>query len=120
MKSFMIAAAVAATMTPAIASAGVFIHSQEAVYATVNHYETVEVCTRSDDKTTEGAIIGGLLGSKDGNAGAGALIGAILGDLAGEKRCTTERRISHTTQELTGYRVTLNVDGKLVTLTVDK
>ena len=81
------------------------------ISATVNHYEDVQVCTKTEDKTTEGALLGGLLGSQNGNALGGAILGGILGDLAGEEKCTTERRISHTTQEVKGYNIVIEVDG---------
>ena len=97
------------------ANADVRIISQTPVYVTENVYETVEVCTKGDDKTTEGAIVGGIIGSQDGNAGLGAIIGAIIGDAIGEETCTTEKRIQGTTQVLTGYNVMMNVDGKVIT-----
>ena len=101
---------VAAFFSPA--KADVVLDGYTPVYTEIKHYETVEICTKGDDKTTEGAIVGGLIGSQEGKAGIGALIGAIIGNEIGSERCHTEKRVSHTSQEFSHYEVTLIVDGK--------
>ena len=93
------------------------IVSATPMYTTEKIFEEVEVCTKGDDKTTEGAIVGGLIGSQDGNAGLGAIIGAIIGDQIGEEKCHTEKRVVGTRQiylhteyviELNGVQYTIN------------
>lgn len=103
-------------MTATAANAAVTVVSETNVYTTETIYETVEVCTKGDDKTTEGAIIGGLIGSQDGNAGVGALIGAIIGDAVGEETCTTERRAVGTVQHYAGKDVVVVIDGVTYTI----
>lgn len=109
MIKYIIPAAIMLASTAA--HAGVSIISEMPVYKTENIYETVEVCTKGDDKTTEGAIIGGLLGSESGNAGIGAIIGGILGNEIGKETCKTERRVIGTTKSYIGKDVVVNIDG---------
>ena len=114
MIKYVIPAAIMLASTAA--QAAVVVLSEVPVYRTDNVYETVEVCTKGDDKTTEGAIVGGLLGSESGNAGLGAIIGAIIGDSIGEEKCTTERRVVGSTKTYIGKDVMIEIDG--VTYTV--
>lgn len=109
MKAIMTAAAL--TLAATTAHAGVVLTSQAPLFQTQDVYETVEVCTKGDDKTTEGAIVGGLLGSESGNAGLGALLGAIIGNEVGEETCTTEKRKVGERQVLVGYNIVLVIDG---------
>ena len=89
-------------------------------YETRTYYkdETVRTCSKGDDKTTEGAIVGGLIGSQDGNAGLGALIGAIIGNEIGEEKCTTTTRKvpTHSEQVWVGYDIKVTVDNKTYTV----
>ena len=113
-KYVTIAAGIA--MIATAAQAAVTVVSETNVYRTETIYETVEVCTKGDDKTTEGAILGGLIGSQDGNAGVGAIIGAIIGDAIGEETCTTERRAVGTAQHYAGKDVVVEIDGVRYTI----
>lgn len=86
-----------------------------------------------------GLIIGGLLGSAVGNQISGAdgagTVGAVTGALIGrehaknkktngkvigyrqEETCRIEKRVrEERIEEVTGYRLTINVDGEIVTL----
>ena len=86
-----------------------------------------------------GLIIGGLLGSAVGNQISGAdgagTVGAVTGALIGrehaknkktngkiigyrqEETCRIEKRVrEERIEEVTGYRLTINVDGEMVTL----
>lgn len=115
MKKFLIAAAIVAT--PVAANAGVSIVETEQLFKQVPITETVQVCEKVKDRTTEGAILGGLIGSKDGNALAGALIGGLLGDAAGgHQKCHTETRTIGHRSVADGYRVVIEVDGDLRTM----
>lgn len=118
MKTTILTAALVAFSTSAFA--GVTLEASMPTYAHVPVTEQVEVCHKVKDRTTEGAIIGGLLGSKDGNAFAGALIGGLLGDaVGGHTECKTETRTVGHKQVITGYDIRLNVDGKIVTLHIN-
>ena len=119
MKTIVLAAA-AIVMTTA-AHAGVTLSHSEPVFKSEPITETVRVCSKVKDRTTEGAIIGGLLGSKDGNALAGALIGGLLGDAAGgHDKCHTETRTIGSRDILVGYNVHLDVDGMRTTVYVPR
>ena len=105
------------TATVTWAKDTVHIVSATPMYTTEKIFEEVEVCTKGDDKTTEGAIVGGLLGAQEGKAGIGAILGAIIGDQIGEEKCHTEKRVvgtrqiySHTVYviELNGVQYTIN------------
>lgn len=120
MKEAIVAAAMAVAFSSAAFAhdGNVKILSEADIFSTEAIIETVEVCTKGDDKTTEGAIVGGLIGSQDGNAGLGALIGAIIGNEIGEETCKTETRkvgekkiYSHTNIviELYGQKIALSV-----------
>ena len=113
MIKYVVAAGMVMVSTVANAAS---IVSETNVYRTENIYETVEVCTKGDDKTTEGAIIGGLIGSQEGEAGIGAIIGAIIGNEIGEETCTTERRVIGTQQVYIGKDIIINVDGVVYTI----
>ena len=109
------------------ANAGVMIIGQSPIYQSEKVYETVEVCTEgspaSDTDVLSGAFWGGVIGNNtgDGDAAAGAAIGALLGALSGEEAsCHTERRVVGSRQVLMGYTITLDVDGSVRTLTVNK
>ena len=117
MKVVAIAAVAAIVSSAALADDRAFVVSEVPVYNTMDIYETVEVCTKGDDKTTEGAIVGGLIGSQEGNAGLGALLGAIIGDSIGEEKCTTERRKVGTQQVYSHTILKVSVDGVIYTFT---
>ena len=109
------------------ANAGVVLIGQSPIYHNEKVYETVEVCTQGTDPSERdilsGAFWGGVIGNNtgDGDAAAGAAIGALLGALSGEEaKCHTERRVVGSRQVLTGYSITLDVDGTVRTLTVNK
>ena len=113
--------AVAIVMTTA-AHAGVSIAEKATpVFKSEPITETVRICSKVKDRTTEGAIIGGLLGAQDGKAGVGALIGAVLGNAAGgHDKCHTETRTVGSRDILVGYNVHLYVDGVRTTIYVPK
>ena len=117
MKVVMMTAAAVLMSTQAFAQ-DVRIISEHDIYSTVPITESVEVCTKEKDRTTEGAIIGGLIGSQNGNAGVGALLGGLLGNEVGGTKCHTETRkvgerkvYNHTNVvvELYGQRFMLSV-----------
>ena len=110
MKKLLLAAAFTAISTSAIAD--VKLLKAEKIFTSKPITETVHVCKRTgDDKTTEGALLGGLIGSNNGNALGGAIIGGILGDLVGQEKCQNETRVIGHEQIHTGYTITLDVDG---------
>ena len=105
-------AAIMSLMLVGPAFAGVTLSHNEPVFKQEPITETVRVCHKTKDRTTQGAIIGGLIGSQDGNAGIGALIGGILGDAAGgHTECRDETRTIGYRDILVGYNVHLVVDG---------
>lgn len=109
------------TVVVADAYAGVTMEYYTPVFKQEPITETVRVCHKTEDRTTEGAIIGGLLGSQDGNALAGAIIGGLLGDAAGgHEECRDETRTVGHRDILVGYDVTLNVDGVITVIYVPK
>ena len=117
----IVMAAMAVVFSASAAFAGVDYSHSTPVFKQEPITESVRVCEKVKDRTTEGAIIGGLLGSKDGNAFAGALIGGLLGDAAGgHDKCRTETRTVGHRDILVGYNVTLIVDGVKTTIYVPK
>ena len=120
MKTIVLAAA-AVVMTATSAFAGVNLEYYMPVYKQEPITETVQVCHKTKDHTTTGAILGGLIGSQDGNAVAGAILGGLLGDAAGgHDECRTETRTVGHRDILVGYDVTLIVDGVRTTIYVPK
>ena len=120
MKNILLFGVVTLFSASAAMAASVNVVSSTDVYKTVQHYDNVQVtsCSKGDDKTTEGAIIGGLIGSQEGKAGLGALLGGIIGDQIGQEKCTTrtERRPSYEEKVLIGKDVTISVDGVIYTI----
>lgn len=93
-------------------AAAAVLTKSEPVYETYTVYEDRTTCTKGDDKTTEGAIIGGTIGagSSDDKAEGfiiGAIIGGIIGDAVGEEKCTTEKVAVGQGQTYVGENVTL-------------
>lgn len=120
MKAIVMAAA-AVTMSSSVAFAGVDYSGYTPVYESKPIHEQVQVCHKTKDRTTEGAIIGGLLGAQEGNGVAGAIIGGLLGDAAGgHEECRTETRTVGHRDVLVGYEVHLIVDGVRTTIYISK
>lgn len=100
----------------------IFLH-QTPVYKTVNTYDNVQVCTpgrsASGADVLTGAILGGVIGNNvgSGDGAGGAALGALFGLLDGDTpaKCRTESRVTGSYQQLTGYNVTMNIDGRAVT-----
>ena len=116
MKTVITAIALTFVATAAFADSRSNVVHEEHVYSEKPIYESVQVCEKVKDRTTEGAIIGGLLGSKDGNALGGAIIGGILGDLAGgHTKCKTETRKVGVERIYSHTMITVEIDGKRYT-----
>ena len=126
MKKLLIsAAAIVAFSTSAIAD--VMLIKSEPIFTSKPITETVEVIKKgqpSQGFDIGSAIIGGIIGNNVGNNGDNTAVGAVLGGIIGgqgtEDVVTYETRVIGYEQIVTGYTLTLNVDGKIKTIKINK
>ena len=106
-------------MSIGVVFADVFLKDYQPQYIHKPVYETRKVCI-TDRSTTEdilaGAIIGGIIGNNTGNNGDNTAVGAVIGGLAAsgdETHCDNIIDQVRTDIIPNGYKVTLEVDGKI-------
>ena len=125
MKKLLItAAAFVAFTTSAIAD--VILVKSEPIYTSKPITEQVQVVKKGRTQGFDlgGAILGGIIGNNIGkagkNTGAGAVIGGLIGGQGTEDRIVTETRIVGYEQVVTGYTLTLDVDGVTKVIRINK
>ena len=126
MKKLLItAAAFVAFTTSAIAD--VILVKSDPIFTQKPITETVQVVKKgqpSQGFDLGSAIIGGIIGNNIGDAGdntaAGAILGGFIGGQGTKDEVVTETRIVGYEQVVTGYTLTLNVDGIIKTIRINK
>ena len=125
MKKLLItAAAFVAFTTSAIAD--VILVKSEPIFTSKPITETVQVVKKAKKQGFDlgGAIIGGIIGNNIGpagkNTGAGAVLGGLIGGQGTEDKIVTETRIVGYEQVVSGYTLTLNVDGVTKMIRISK
>ena len=125
MKKLLISAAMIVAFS-ASAFADVVLVKSEPIFTSKPITETVQVVKKVKKQGFDlgGAIIGGIIGNNIGkagkNTGAGAVLGGLIGGQGTEDKIVNETRIVGYEQIVTGYTLTLNVDGVTKMIRISK